>query len=200
MDFLTLLAPIFGGGATGLIGVVAQRYFDLKAKDRDLELIKANNDHALALAKYEHEAAKERLAAEADLAQDRWAHEEAAQAASSELRLAELDSEVRIASMENDGARYSLGLQMSQHAADRLAEVDVLRGKVRPYATAALMIMELIVIVAAFGLVLYSGRSAIPPDAPMQFLFEAYRTLAYMSTTSLTWWFGVRPSQPGKTQ
>ena len=62
---LGILSALISGGATGLIGVFLQRFFDFKGKQQDLELVRINNEHARLLAQMEVDKAnlvKETLA------------------------------------------------------------------------------------------------------------------------------------------
>ncbi len=51
----TMFGSIFSGGATGLLGIVFQRYFDFKNKQQDIEVIKLNLQNAIDLKRIEIE-------------------------------------------------------------------------------------------------------------------------------------------------
>jgi len=60
MSFLGILSALASGGATGLIGVFLQRFFDFKGKQQDLELVRINNEHARLLAQMDVDKARRR--------------------------------------------------------------------------------------------------------------------------------------------
>jgi hypothetical protein len=91
----TLISGVISGGATGLLGVLLQRWFDLKNRDRDIQIVQLNHQNALALAQMESERA--RIRADADMAiADRESEAKEEEAASRSL----------VASYEHDKANY----------------------------------------------------------------------------------------------
>ena len=91
----TLISGVLSGGATGLLGVILQRYFDLKGRDKDLALLTMQHQQALALAQIESERA--RIRADADMyAADREA----------DAKESEADARSLVASFEADRAAH----------------------------------------------------------------------------------------------
>ena len=58
--FTTIISGVLSGGATGLLGAIIQRFFDLKTRNLDLEMLKLNHAQALALAQIESDRANRR--------------------------------------------------------------------------------------------------------------------------------------------
>jgi hypothetical protein len=185
----TLLTGVLGGGATGLLGVLLQRYFDHKNRQLDIEIVKLNHQNALALADKETE--RSRLRADADTAmaeQDTQARE------------AEADARSLVASFEHDKATYldpaaqrrkgRVGAALSL----MMGLVDFVRGVLRPGLTiyltviVTLMFRELMVLLGARGYVFDNGEI-------VKLLAQIVATLLYCFTTCVVWWFGSRPKK-----
>lgn len=187
----TLISGVISGGATGLLGVLLQRWFDLKNRDRDIQIVQLNHQNALALAQMESERARAR--AEADMAiADREAEAKEEEAASRSL----------VASYEHDRAAY-LDPQAQRRkgwagtaVTLMMAVVDFLRGVLRPGLTiyltgiVTMMFLTLIDMLKTRGHVFDNGEL-------LTLLAQIVATLLYCFTTCVVWWFGTRP--PKKT-
>lgn len=187
----TLISGVISGGATGLLGVLLQRWFDLKNRDRDIQIVQLNHQNALALAGMESERA--RIRADADMAiADREAEAKEEEAASRSL----------VASYEHDKANY-----LQPEAQKRkgwvgasvtlmMALVDFLRGVLRPGLTiyltgiVTMMFLTLMDMLRTRGHVFDNGEL-------LTLLAQIVATLLYCFTTCVVWWFGTRP--PKKT-
>lgn len=196
----SLLGVMFSGGATGLIGVLLQRYFDYKGKQQDLELVRINNEHARLLAQMEVEKANR--AAEAT--------ERVAEAqADAQVRSAELEAQARadeaaarayVASVESDRATYLDPRAQSRSAFARvmMTLVDSVRGLIRPVLTLYLVILATVMFYWAQGLVPESGPGALEAAKAAEIVKTIIDTLLYLATTCVVWWFGVRPTAKTK--
>lgn len=190
----TLISGVISGGATGLLGVLLQRWFDLKNRDRDIQIVQLNHQNALALAQMESERA--RIRADADMAiADREAEAKEEEAASRSL----------VASYEHDKANY-----LQPDAQKRkgwvgaavtmmMATVDFLRGALRPGLTiyltgiVTMMFLTLMDMLKTRGHVFDNGEL-------LTLLAQIVATLLYCFTTCVVWWFGTRPpKQAGDT-
>ncbi len=183
----TLISGVISGGATGLLGVLLQRWFDLKNRDRDIQIVQLNHQNALALAQMESERA--RIRADADMAiADREAEAKEEEAASRSL----------VASYEHDKANY-----LQPDAQKRkgwvgaavtmmMATVDFLRGALRPGLTiylagiVTMMFLTLMDMLKTRGHVFDNGEL-------LTLLAQIVATLLYCFTTCVVWWFGTRP-------
>ena len=65
----TIVSGVLGGGATGLLGVLLQRFFDWRKQSQDLELLKLNNELAIQLRSLELEAAAKAATLDASVRQ-----------------------------------------------------------------------------------------------------------------------------------
>lgn len=195
MDMLqTIFAGVLGGGATGLLGVLLQRWFDLKRQQADAALVKLQLDAARETRMMEIEAqAKlaDRAASVAELQSQLDAH----------AREVEADTAAYTASLASDRATY---LDASSQGRSRLARwtmalVDAVRGLVRPGVTA----YTLWLLTAVFWWVRDMYKSLglqMSPNQVHDLAVQCVGTVFYLSTTTVIWWFGVRPGQPPKAR
>lgn len=199
-EFFSLLGVIFSGGATGLIGVFFQRFFDYKNKQQELELVKINNEHARQLAQMDVEKA-DRAAQAAEHVADAQAQ--------AQVRGAELEAQARadeaaarayVASVDADRATYlDAGTQSrSKFARVMMTIVDSVRGLIRPVLTLYLVVLATFMFAWATNLATASGGSAIDAAKATEIVKSIIDTLLYLATTCVVWWFGVRPSAKAK--
>lgn len=176
----TLISGVLSGGATGLLGVLLQRWFDLKSKDKDIILLRLQHEQAVALATLEYDRAVRR--AEADEYK-----------ADRELDAAEAsaDSKSLVASYENDQATYlDKSAQGSKFAIIAFTVVDTIRGLVRPLLTVYLVVLATFMFIWAKDM---AGSAAFTPDQAMNLVGQVVATLLYLTTACSLWWFGGRP-------
>lgn len=193
------LSALLSGGVTGLLGVLLQRYFDHKAKQQDLELVRINNEHALQLAQID--VAKAARAAEA-------AERVAEEQAEAQMRSAELEAQARadeaaarsyVASIEADRATYldPKAQARSKFARAMMTIVDSVRGLIRPVLTLYLVVLATFMYHWAADIASRDGLAMKPEDAA-ELVKTIVNTLLYLVTTCVVWWFGVRPPAKGK--
>ncbi|MGC2166365.1 MAG: hypothetical protein WA632_10155 [Gallionella sp.] len=197
---LSVLGVVFSGGATGLVGVLFQKFFEYKAKQQDLELVRINNEHARQLAQMDVEKAKTAAQATEHVAD---------MEAEAQMRSAELDAQARAdeaaardyaASIESDRATYSdPKLQSrSKFARNMMTIVDSVRGLIRPVLTVYLVIIATVMFFWAKDLAAPSGASVLDPASAAVIVKSVIDTLMYLATTCVVWWFGVRPTAKTK--
>lgn len=181
IEILTsVLGAVFSGGATGLLGIGIQRWFDFKNRQQDIEITKLQLANAIELAKLEADRATR--VSEMDM----------------EARFVEADAGVMQASFRHDAANY-----LSPEAQKRkgwvggfvitlMALVDFLRGALRPGMTAYLCGL---VTVMFFWVQSTSERygMSLTPEQAFQMMMQIIVTILYVFTVSATWWFGTRP-------
>lgn len=195
-----LLGVVFSGGATGLIGVLFQRYFDYKGKQQDLELVRINNEHARLLAQMDVEKANRAAQASEHVADEQ---------AEAQIRSAELDAQARadeaaarsyVASIEADRATY---LDPKSQAKSRFARimmtiVDSVRGLIRPVLTIYLVILATVMFNWAKAIASPGSVVAADVAKSAELVKTIVDTLLYLATTCVVWWFGVRPTAKTK--
>jgi hypothetical protein len=199
--FLSLLSVAFSGGATGLIGVLFQRFFDFKAKQQDLELVKINNEHARLLAQMDVDKANRAAQASEKVAESQ---------AEAQMRSAELDAQAKadeaaarvyIASVDADRATYldSKAQSRSKFARIMMTIVDSVRGLIRPVLTIYLVVIATVMFYWARDLASPGGNSIVDAGKASEIVKSIIDTLLYLTTTCVVWWFGVRPSAKAKS-
>lgn len=191
-----ILSALMSGGATGLLGILLQRFFDLKSKQQDLELVRINNEHARLLAQMDVDKANR--AAEA-------AEKVAEEQADAQVRSAELDAQARadeaaareyVASIESDRATYldPKSQARSKFARVMMTLVDSARGLIRPAMTLYLAVLSTFMYHWATDLASRDGFAMTAADAA-ELVKTIINTLLYLTTTCVVWWFGVRAPQ-----
>lgn len=201
MGFIgSALMAILSGGATGLLGIGLQKFFEFLNKKQELELVKVNNAQALALADKETERVKIAGATQVAVAdRDLAARTEVAHSDQA-AREAEADATIREASYKNDRSSYLTGAVLrskSRFVMWSMAIVDGFRGLIRPALTAYLvwevrkMRLDMQAMLDKYGQML--------PIATVQDLTTQITvTTLYLATTAVVWWFGTRNPSPVK--
>lgn len=172
------LMAILSGGATGLLGVVAQRVFDhwkLKQENDRLRLI------------HDHERGMKKL--DAEIMMQEWAQRTKVAEVEAAGKEAVADSQAFAASFAMEPQRYSEGVKAGKWGGFLLILADVTRGVVRPGLTLYL---------AWIATSLYNDSQALMTATRMEAatLVGVYQqivfTLLYLFTTCVLWWFGTR--------
>lgn len=194
------LSSIISGGATGLLGIIIQRFFDMKSKSQDLELLAINNAHALAMADKEIERTTAEWNARKDIATEevRGRIEEADRVV--QQHEADAAAVIQEASYEADKATYltpGVLRSKSRMVTWTMALVDATRGLIRPVLTAFLvwvafaMYLDMQAILAKYG-------HELPIAVAQELTLQVMSTLLYLATVAVVWWFGTRPPQKNR--
>lgn len=190
---MTIFGGIFSGGATGLLGVLLQRFFDLKNKQQDVEIIKLNLANNLELARMESDRLK--IKVEADLAE-----------AEIEGRTQEhiSDNDLVEASYETDKASYIDKAAMKANSWPAkfvlvlMGIVDFLRGFLRPGMTIYLCVVTTYMFFWAQDLML-QNNTLLTAASMHEIVLQIIGTILYVFTTAAVWYFGARSThQPPK--
>lgn len=176
------LLAIVSGGATGLLGVVAQRLFDhwkLKQENDRLALI------------HEHERGMKKL--DAEIMMQEWTQRVKVAEVEAAGKEAQADSQAFAVSLQNEPKRYSEGVKVGKWGGLLLVLADVLRAIVRPGLT---------IYLAWISTELYRASEEIMKQAGVHISTLAalhsqiVLTLLYLFVTCVTWWFGTRNKAP----
>lgn len=184
----SIVTGVLGGGATGLLGVLIQRFFEWRKQSLDLEVLKLNHEHTLQLQALELEARAKA----------------AAMAASAQQVMAELDLMAKAdasaaadyaASYQHDKAAYLDPEAQKQgwFARIAMAIVDFSRGIVRPWGTIYLMAVTTAMFWWTTALAAEYGVK-LTAEQILGLQMRVIETILYLVTTSWVWWFGVRPA------
>lgn len=169
-----LFSSILSGGATGLIGVALQRFFDERNKRLDLELSAQKFEHDIALREVDAKIQAEEWASRTQVAQIE---------ATGKENVA--DSQA-FAGSYNEPQRYATGATtVGQTWA--LVLLDCARGIVRPALTMYLSLITTLMYLHVSQL----APSITTADA-VPLLHMIIETVLYLTTTCVMWWFGTR--------
>lgn len=177
LDWLGNIAgSILGGGVTGLLGVAVQRFFDLKNKQQDLEVLKLKGEQELALRRIDHE-----------IMQSEWAQRVRVAEVEATGKEAVADSQAFAASF-NEPQRYATG-KLNSTQTWLMVILDFVRGIIRPGLTLYLCALTTLVYLHARQV---QTQSWVSPDEAYALTKQIVGTILYLCTTCILWWFGVR--------
>lgn len=189
-----LLSSVMSGGATGLLGILIQRFFDAKSKAQDIEVIALNHKNALDLKEMEIKTVAREWEGREAVAQ-REAEGVAAQAQAEEhAREVEADSSNYGRSIDNDKATYSApdAQKKNKWLAVMMGSVDFIRGITRPALTMYLVVLTHIMFNWARQIAAEKGVTLTAVEVK-EIIMTIITTLLYLATVAVVWWFGTRP-------
>lgn len=189
-----LLSSVMSGGATGLLGILIQRFFDAKSKSQDIEVIALNHKNALDLKEMEIKTVAREWEGREAVAQ-REAEGVAAQAQADEhAREVEADSANYGRSIDNDKATYSApdAQKKNKWLAMMMGSVDFIRGITRPALTMYLVVLTHIMFNWARQIAAEKGVTLTAVEVK-EIIMTIITTLLYLATVAVVWWFGTRP-------
>lgn len=174
----SLLGSVFSGGATGLLGVVAQRFADYKNAQLQMKLEQQRG---------EIEVAKRK--ADAEIMAAEWAGRLKVAAEEGATARDVAESKAFEASIFKEPPRYS-SLQVMTAAQNWvLVILDALRGIVRPALTVYLCILTTYIWWQVRALV---ATEDLKPEHVLAIWGKVVDTILYLTTTVTLWWFGTR--------
>jgi hypothetical protein len=173
----TIFGSIFSGGATGIIGVVAQRFADYKNKQLDMQLEKQRADNAVALRRVDAEIMAQEYAARLQITTVETAG-----------RSDVADSESFGKSFEMEPKIYATG-KLTNGQRWLMVILDTLRGSIRPLLTIYLCVLTTMVYWQAKALL--EGKPLEPAEA-LDLVKMIIGTILYLTTTCVLWWYGTR--------
>jgi hypothetical protein len=183
-DIASGLLAILSGGATGLLGVIAQRLFDHWKLKQELDQLRERNRHEVEMRRED-----------AKIMELEWTGRVKVAEKEGEALVAKADAEAFAASFQLEPKRYSEGVKVGKWGAFLLVLADVLRAVVRPGLT---------VYLAWIATELYGQSQALMAVLDLQsdvgrvakLHEQIVLTLLYLFVTCVTWWFGTRNKQP----
>jgi hypothetical protein len=173
-----LVGNIFSGGATGLIGMVAQRWADFKNKQLDLQLEKMKFDNAIELRKVDAQIMAQEWAARTKVAEVEAAGKEAV-----------ADAAAFGESYKLEPQRYSDNVKPTWGQGWLLVILDFIRGIIRPGLTIYLCAITTMVYLQVRMLL---GGEDLSAAAALDAWKMVVGTLLYLTTTCVVWWYGTR--------
>lgn len=175
---LDAVLSIFGGGVTGLIGVIVQRYTEYKTKQLEAEMAKDKMAHEIDLKHIDAEIMQQEWASRTKVAEvEAAAKEDVADSASFSVALT------------SEPKRYSDETKMTKNQEWLFVMLDFTRGAVRPALTIYLCGITTVIYVQSKTLL---GNLAITPDQAYTLTSQIIETVLYLTTTCVLFWFGTR--------
>lgn len=174
----TIFGSIFSGGATGIIGVVAQRFADYKNKQLDMQLEKQRGEIEL-----------QKREADAKIMAQEWAGRTQVAQAEAAGKEAVADAQAFSASFAMEPQRYSEASKVTEGQQWILVLLDALRGSVRPLLTVYLCALTTMVYLQARALL---AKEDLDVAAAMDLEKLIVGNILYLTTTCVLWWFGTR--------
>jgi hypothetical protein len=178
----TIFSSIFSGGATGIIGVIAQRFADYKNKQLDMQLEAQRHANAVALRRVDAEIMAQEWAARTKVAE-----------VEGETAKEVADAAAFGKSFEMEPQRYS-GEKLTPNQQWVMVALDAFRGAVRPMLTVYLCVLTTLIYILARQKVqaedLTSGEA-------LELLKLIIGSILYLTTTCVLWWFGTRNKNKG---
>lgn len=174
----TLVGSIFSGGATGILGVIAQRFADYKNKQLDMQLESQRFSQQVELKKIDADIMEREAAAKLQITTVE------TQGASDVA-----DAAAFAASYQLEPKQYSNVTTLTPAQNWIMVLVDALRGFVRPALT-----LYLCALVTA---IYYASRDKLQTedldaDQALELFKLMLGTICYVWTTITLWWFGTR--------
>lgn len=187
----TLLGGLAGGGLggiTGLLGAGLQMWGESSKRKHELAVLTANNQQVLAL-KAAEDAHQLELAKQTAESQERLAGINAS------TRATELASADYVTSIAGDKATYldASAQKGSRVALWLMALADFLRGLIRPVATVYALALNSFLLWWLVDMV-RRAQITLGPDLTNRLVVEIVFGTTYLISTTVTWWFGVRPA------
>jgi hypothetical protein len=182
MDLITtIFGSIFSGGATGLIGVIIQRWADYKNRQLDIQLERERRETEIAKRKADAEIMAQEWAGRTKVAQEEG------------LTAREVaESNAFAQSLFKEPERYSSG-KFTTAQQWILVLLDALRGSVRPLLTIYLCALTTYVWIQVRELV---GSESLDVAAALEVWKMVVQNILYLTTTVTLWWFGTRNKGP----
>ena len=176
----TLVGGIFSGGATGIIGVIAQRFADYKNKQLDMQLEAQRHANAVALREVDAKIMQQEAAAKIQVV-------ELETAGASDVA----DAQAFAASYALEPKRFSSEAQLTVGQNWVMVALDALRGSVRPLLTIYLCVLVTAIYIEA-RLTLRANGGELSPEQALDLFKLMLGTICYVWTTVTLWWFGTR--------
>ena len=173
----SVVASIFSGGATGILGIVAQRFFDYKNKQLDIQMETLKFSHEVELRK-----------ADAEIMDKEW---------QGRLKVAQSEGDAAKDVAESKAFEASYGYDNTRYSEKAFTSgqnwvfviLDFARGVVRPALTLYLCILV--------TLIYYTTRDKLrgedlTPDQALELYKLLIGSIIYVWTTVSLWFFGTR--------
>lgn len=173
-----LLTSIFTGGATGLLGMALQRFFDWLKVKQDLQLFDAKASHEIAMRQQD-----------AIIMREEWAGRFKVAEVEGETKKDVAENQSFQASLLREPERYSNVSTLTARQQWVMVTLDFARGIVRPMLTVYLCALTTYIWWQVRQLLSTEDLEVSDVLAVWKTVVE---TILYLTTTVVLWWFGTR--------
>ena len=178
---LGILGSVFTGGATGVLGVVVQRWADYKNRQIDLQIAKQQGEFELA-----------KLKADAEISAQEWAGRTKVAATEADAAKDVAESQAFATSLQKEPERYSNVGSVTPMQNWLLVLLDVLRGAVRPMLTLYLCVLTTYI---WWQVRQELSTEDLDANSVIAVWTKVVDTILYLFTTTTLWYFGTRNRQ-----
>lgn len=182
----TIFGSIFSGGATGLIGVVLQRFADYKNKQLDMQLEAQRAANEIAKRRVDAEISAQEWAARTRVAEVEAAGREAVE-----------DAKAFAASFAMEPQTWTGARKLSPAQTWLMVVLDFARGSVRPVLTVYLCMLTTYIWYQVSDVL---GKQNLDVAGAVSVWNTVVGTILYLTTTCVLWWFGTRNKGKSPTQ
>lgn len=183
----TIATAMLGGGATGLFGVLIQRWADYKNRQQDIETLKVKQDHEATMRDKDAAIMAQEWAARTKVADIEATGRVDAAKAEAAGKEAEADAKAFADSYKLEPPSYSAGHTLSPRQRWVVVILDAVRGVIRPGLTVYLCYLTTLVYDESQRHV-----GALTAAQSFEILKLCIGTILYLFTTCTLWWFGTR--------
>jgi hypothetical protein len=184
----TIFGAIFSGGATGIIGVVAQRFADYKNKQLDMQLENQRHTNAVALREVDAKIMAQEAAAKVQVVT--LEGENAVNLADAQTKGIEAAADAAAFSKSYDlePKQFTTG-NLSSNQRWAMVVLDFVRGFVRPGLTIYLCVLTTLIYFQARDLL---SKEDLDVKQAMDLTDYIVHSIIYLFTTVTLWYFGTR--------
>ena len=192
---LSIIGSVVSGGATGLLGLLLQRFFDAKDKQNALEVVREQNRSAEALAAMESQRTAMQVQGQVEVAlEQRIASETESYANLQEASYAHDEKTV----LSDEMLRYCVertGKFMGWILAFLIGMTGVARRGIRPGLTIYLTVVTYFMYQDYQMLLTGMAGAGMTAAEVHDIIMMIVKSIIYLTTTCVVWWFGASPSK-----
>lgn len=188
--WIDAVLSLLGGGATGIIGIAVQRFFDYKNKQEDMKAQVAKQAHEVQMKEADAKILAMEWNARTQVATIEAAGKEAV-----------ADSQAFAASFDMEPKRYAEGKAPSGTLGRigwfLMVLLDAFRGAIRPGLTTYLIILVTVIFSWLMAILQSKNIEILDSVDIIAILKRVIDTVLYLATTCVLWWFGTRNKTNG---
>lgn len=191
MDFLVdAVTLLVTGGASGILGVLSgllgtwlTKRAEWRQRQQDIEVLKLKQNHELEQRRLDAQILTQEIQGQKELAE-----------INGRTQIETADASAFMSSQTSEPRMYSSEQGRNWFTASLFAMLDFTRGSIRPGLTIYLVILTTMMYFEFLKLMEAQGM-VLPITEVTKMVMLILSTVIYLTTTSVTWWFGTRNKQ-----